>query len=57
MISHLFSHSHGIAQVIPFFFAIYKIDSRKEFNVDQAMLSQMQNAGMHPLKVAGVDTI
>ncbi|OPY54611.1 MAG: FmdE, Molybdenum formylmethanofuran dehydrogenase operon [Methanosaeta sp. PtaU1.Bin112] len=26
----------------------------KEFKVDSAMLAQMQNAGMHPLKVAGV---
>jgi len=26
----------------------------KEFKVDAAMLAQLQNAGMHPLKVAGV---
>jgi len=26
----------------------------KEFKVDAAKLAQMQNAGMHPLKVAGV---
>jgi len=26
----------------------------KEFKVDAATLAQMQNAGMHPLKVAGV---
>jgi len=26
----------------------------KEFKVDAAMLVKMQNAGMHPLKVAGV---
>ncbi|MDD2836938.1 MAG: hypothetical protein PHY05_12425, partial [Methanothrix sp.] len=26
----------------------------KEFKVDAAMLAMLQNAGMHPLKVAGV---
>ena len=26
----------------------------KEFNVDAAKLANLQNAGMHPLKVAGV---
>ncbi|MFZ3111720.1 hypothetical protein [Methanothrix sp.] len=30
------------------------VSTIKEFKVDQAMISQMQNAGMHPLKVAGV---
>ena len=30
------------------------VSTIKEFKVDQAMLSQMQNAGMHPLKIAGV---
>lgn len=26
----------------------------KEFKVDQLKLAQLQNAGMHPLKLAGV---
>ena len=26
----------------------------KQFQVDAGMLAQLQNAGMHPLKVAGV---
>lgn len=30
------------------------VSTIKEFKVDQATLSLMQNAGMHPLKVAGV---
>jgi hypothetical protein len=30
------------------------VSTIKEFKVDQAMLSQMQNAGMHLLKIAGV---
>jgi formylmethanofuran dehydrogenase subunit E-like metal-binding protein len=30
------------------------VSTIKEFKVDQATLSQLQNAGMHPLKVAGV---
>ena len=30
------------------------VSTIKEFKVDQEKLSLMQNAGMHPLKVAGV---
>jgi len=30
------------------------VDTLKEFKVDQAKMDQMQGAGMHPLKVAGV---
>jgi len=30
------------------------VSTIKEFKVDQAMLSQMQNAGMYLLKIAGV---
>lgn len=30
------------------------VSTLKEFKVDQAKLAQLQNAGMHPLKIAGV---
>ncbi|OPY44406.1 MAG: hypothetical protein A4E46_01481 [Methanosaeta sp. PtaU1.Bin016] len=30
------------------------ISTIKEFKVDSAKLAMLQNAGMHPLKVAGV---